>query len=70
MTDLRQNLSNILDIARDLPVAMLNRNKLQTHLFSAKADEALLDLANDISLSKIIKARSSSKIVKVKLTEL
>jgi antitoxin StbD len=70
MTDLRRNPSKILEIAGDLPVAVLNHNKPEAYLLSAKAYEALLDLVDDISLIKTIKARSGGKTVKVNLADL
>lgn len=70
MTDLRRNPSKILEIAGDLPVAVLNHNKPEAYLLSAKAYEALLDLVDDLSLIKIIKSRSSGKTVEVKLKNL
>jgi antitoxin StbD len=51
-------------------VAVLNHNKPEAYLLSAKAYEALLDLVDDISLIKTIKARSGGKTVKVKLADL
>jgi antitoxin StbD len=70
MTDLRRNPSKILEIAGDLPVAVLNHNKAEAYLLSAKAYEALLDLIDDVSLIKTIQARKGGKSVKVKLKEL
>jgi antitoxin StbD len=70
MTDLRRNPSKILESAGDLPVAVLNHNKPEAYLLSAKAYEALLDLVDDLSMIKTIKARSGGKTVKVKLEDL
>jgi len=70
MTDLRRNPSKIMEIAGDLPVAVLNHNKPEAYLLSAKAYEALLDLVDDVSLIKTIQSRKGGKTVKVKLEEL
>ena len=70
MTDLRRNPSKILEIAGDLPIAVLNHNKAEAYLLSAKAYEALLDLIDDVSLIKTIHARKGGESVKVKLEEL
>jgi antitoxin StbD len=70
MTDLRRNPSKIMEIAGDNPVAVLNHNKPEAYLLSAKAYEALLDLIDDIALTKIIQERKGGKTVKVKLAEL
>jgi antitoxin StbD len=67
MTDLRRNPSKILEIAGDLPVAVLNHNKPEAYLLSAKAYEALLDLIDEVSLIKTIQSRRGGKTVKVKL---
>ena len=70
MTDLRRNPSKIMEIAGDLPVAVLNHNKPEAYLLSAKAYEALLDLIDDLTLVKTIKERKGGKTVKVKLEQL
>ena len=70
MTDLRRNPRKIMEIARDLPVAVLNHNKPEAYLLSAKAYEALLNLIDDLTLIKTIKARKGGKTVKVKLEQL
>ena len=70
MTDLRRNPSKIMEIAGDLPVAVLNHNKPEAYLLSAKAYEALLDLIDDLTLVKTIKERKGGKPVKVKLEQL
>lgn len=67
MTQLRQNPREIIRTAEDLPVAVLIRNKPEFYLLSAKAYEALLDLIDDASLIKTIRARKGGKTVKVRL---
>lgn len=70
MTDLRRNPSKIMEIVGDLPVAVLNHNKPEAYLLSAKAYEALLELIDDLTLIKTIKERKGGKTVKVKLDQL
>lgn len=70
MTDLRRNPSKIMEIAGDLPVAVLNHNRPEAYLLSAKAYEALLELIDDLTLIKTIKERKGGKTVKVKLDQL
>ena len=70
MTDLRRNPSKIMEAAGDLPVAVLNHNKPEAYLLSAKAYEALLELIDDLTLVKTIKERKGGKTVKVKLEQL
>jgi antitoxin StbD len=70
MTDLRRNPSGILEVAGDMPIAVLNHNKPAAYLLSAKAYEALLDRLDDAELLKIVKKRQDGKAVKVKLEDL
>lgn len=67
ITQLRRNPREILRIAEDLPIAVLNCNKPEFYLFSVKAYEALLDLIDDTSLIKTIQARKGGKTLKAKL---
>lgn len=70
MTDLRRNPSKILDDANDMPVAILNHNRVEAYLLSAKAYEKLLDLLDDVSLIKTIQSRRGGKTVKVNIEDL
>lgn len=70
MKDLRQNPSKILDDANDMPVAILNHNRAEAYLLSAKAYEKLLDLLDDVSLIKTIQSRRGGKTVKVNIEDL
>jgi antitoxin StbD len=70
MTDLRRNPSGILEVAGDMPIAVLNHNKPAAYLLSAKAYEALLDRLDDAELVKIVKNRQGGKTVKVTLEDL
>jgi antitoxin StbD len=70
MTDLRRNPSKILDDANDMPVAILNHNRAEAYLLSAKAYEKLLDLLDDVSLIKTIQSRRGGKTVKVNIEDL
>ena len=66
----RSNPSKIIEDAGGLPVAVLNHNKPEAYLLSAKAYEALLELIDDLTLVKTIKERKGGKTVKVKLEQL
>ena len=71
MTDLRRNPSKILDDANDMPVAILNHNRAEAYLLSAKAYEKLLDLLDDVSQKiKTIQSRRGGKTVKVNIEDL
>ena len=71
VTDLRKmNPSKILKQAGGNPVAILNHNKPEAYLLSAKAYEKILDRLDDISLDEIVKKRLGGKTVRVSLDEL
>jgi antitoxin StbD len=67
MTELRRNLSKIIQIAEDHPVVVLGRNKPELYLLSPMAYEALLDWIDDASLIRTIKSRRGGKTIKVKI---
>ena len=66
----RSNPSKIIEDAGGLPVAVLNHNKPEAYLLSAKVYEKLLDQIDDAILLKIIEKRRGGKIVRVKLEDL
>ena len=70
MTDLRRNPSGVIDVAEQSPVAVLNHNKPTAYLISAVAYEDMMERLEDAELTKIVKARSGGKTVKVKLEDL
>ncbi len=65
MTDLRRNPWEVIRIAQDFPVAVLNRNKLELYLLSAELFETLMDFIDEASLIEINKARRAGKAIKV-----
>ena len=70
MTELRRNPRAVIKTAEALPVAVLNRSKLTLYVFSAEAYEALIDWVDDAALIQTIKARRSSKPIKIDLNDL
>ena len=71
VTELRRsNPSKIIEDAVGLPVAVLNHNKPEAYLLSAKVYEKLLDQIDDAILLKIIEKRRGGKTVRVKLEDL
>ena len=71
VTDLRKlNPSKILEQAGGNPVAILNHNKPEAYLLSAKAYEKILDALDDMALMSIVEKRRGGKTVKVKLEDL
>lgn len=71
VTDLRKlNPSKILEQAGGNPVAILNHNKPEAYLLSAKAYEKILEALDDMTLMSIVEKRRGGKTVKVKLEDL
>lgn len=70
MTDLRRNPSEVIDVANQSPVAILNHNRPTAYLISASAYEEMLEQLEDAALTKIVKARAGGKTIKVKLENL
>jgi antitoxin StbD len=70
ISDLRKNISTIIDEAGDSAVAVLNHNKPAAYLLSAKAYESLLERLDDAYLLELAKKRRHGKTVKVRLNDL
>jgi antitoxin StbD len=70
MTDLRRNPSEVIEVANQSPVAILNHNRPTAYLISATAYEEMLEQLEDAALTKIVKARAGGKTIKVKLDNL
>ena len=70
MTDLRRNPSEVIEVANQSPVAILNHNRPTAYLISATAYEEMLEQLEDAALTKIVKARAGGKTIKVKLENL
>ena len=70
MTDLRRNPSEVIEVANQSPVAILNHNRPTAYLISASAYEEMLEQLEDAALTKIVKARAGGQTIKVKLESL
>ena len=70
MTDLRRNPSEVIEVANQSPVAILNHNRPTAYLISATAYEEMLEQLEDAALTKIVKARAGRQTIKVKLENL
>ena len=70
VTELKRNFANVLATAKDAPVAVLNHNKPEAYLLSAKHYEENLGILEDLEDRKIIKEREDGPFVKVTLDEL
>ena len=68
--NLRRNPSEVIEVANQSPVAVLNHNKPAAYLISTATYEDMLEQLEDAALTKIVKARAGGKIVKVKLEDL
>lgn len=70
MTDLRPSPSEVIELANQSPVAILNHKRPTAYLISASAYEEMLEQLEDAALTKIVKARFGGKTIKVKLENL
>jgi antitoxin StbD len=70
VTELKRNFANILATAKDAPVAVLNHNKPEAYLLSAKHYEEILGILEDLEDKKIVESREYGPFVKVTLDEL
>mgnify|MGYP003341108212 CR=1 FL=1 len=70
MTDLRRNPSEVIEVANQSPVAILNHNRPTAYLISASDYEEMLEQLEDAALTKIVKARAGGQTIKVKLENL
>jgi len=70
MTDLRRSPSEVIEVAKVAPVAVLNHNKPAAYLISAVAYEQMLEQLENAALTKIVKARQGGKSVKVNIEDL
>ncbi len=70
MTDLRRNPSEVIEVANQSPVAILNHNRPTAYLISATAYEEMLEQLEDAALTKRVKARAGGQTIKVKLENL
>lgn len=70
VTELKRNFANILATAKDAPVAILNHNKPEAYLLSAKHYEEILGILEDFEDRKIVEKREDGPFVKVTLDEL
>lgn len=70
VTELKRNFANILATAKNAPVAVLNHNKPEAYLLSAKHYEKLRGIIEDLEDRKIVEKREHGPFVKVTPDEL
>ena len=67
VTELKRNFASVLATARDAPVAVLNHNKPEAYLLSARHYESLLNALEDMEDRKLVEERSQGPFVEVYL---
>ena len=72
ISELKRNPQSLIDNAHGEAIALLNRNKPTAYIIPAETYEALMELAEDIELGRIIEERRPEKeqAVEVQLDEL
>ena len=70
VTELKRNFANVLATAKDAPVAVLNHNKPEAYLLSAKHYGEILEILEDLEDRKIVEKREDGPFVKVTFDEL
>ena len=70
VTDLRRNTSDVIEVAKSSPVAILNHNKPAAYLISVADYEDMLEQFEDAALTQTVNACAGGKIVKVRLEDL
>ena len=70
VTELKRNFANVLASANDAPVAVLNHNKPEAYLLSAKHYESILNALEDMEDRRLVEERRTGPFVEVALDEL
>ncbi len=70
VTELKRNLSSIMEEAGNDPIAILNHNKPEAYLLPALYYEHLLERLEDLEDAKLIRERRNGPFVEVSLDEL
>lgn len=70
VTELKRNFADVLAIAKDAPVAVLNHNKPEAYLLSAKHYESILNALEDMEDKRIVEERGTGPFVEVALDAL
>ncbi len=70
VTELKRNLSVIIDDAENEAVAILNHNKPEAYLLPAAYYEKLLERLEDLEDAKLVRERQTGPFVEVDLDDL
>ena len=65
VTELKRNFAGILATAKDAPVAVLNHNKPEAYLLSARHYESMLSALEDMEDRRLVEERRSGPFVEV-----
>ena len=70
VTELKRNFAQVLATAKDSPVAVLNHNKPEAYLLSARHYENMLNAIEDMEDRKLVAERGKGPFVEVELDAL
>ena len=70
VTELKRNFAAVLATAKEAPVAVLNHNRPEAYLLSAKHYESILNALDDMEDKRLVEERRSGPFVEVTLDEL
>ena len=70
ISELKRNFSAVIKQADDEAVAILNNNRPEAYLLSAKHYEQLLSYLEDLEDEKLVRERAKGKFIEVTLDDL
>jgi antitoxin StbD len=70
VTELKRNFAGVLATVKDTPVAVLNHNKPEAYLLSAKHYASVLAALEDMEDRRLVEERRDGPFVEVALDEL
>ena len=70
ISELKRNFSAVIKQADDEAVAILNHNRPEAYLLSAKHYEQLLSYLEDLEDEKLVRERANGKFIEVNLDDL
>jgi antitoxin StbD len=70
VTELKRNFASVLATAQNTPIAVLNHNKPEAYLLSARHYQNLMDMLEDLHDKRIVEERMDGPFVEVSIDEL
>jgi antitoxin StbD len=70
VTELKRNFASVLATAQNTPIAVLNHNKPEAYLLSARHYQNLMDMLEDLYDKRIVEERMDGPFVEVSIDEL